>query len=215
VLNRRHVHNGGPVVPGGGIFSWTLSLITWPIRWPVTFAFRALAGIFQFVANLVGFGAPNHNRRVQFWPPSSPVDPQGDVRRFVEHFSATYDTRRLPFYCGSYSQVPALSISVVGSFRGKNFGIEFWTNFLLRRSQAILVFSLQCKFLLNIKPNLSLVLKVRPNLIQRINSQVLEKAKQDLQFLLVYLHSPSHADTGRFCRTTLSSPELVRRSRFL
>jgi FAS-associated factor 2 len=68
---------------------------------------------------------------------------------------------------------------------------------------------------LNIKPNLSLVLKVRPNLIQRINSQVLEKAKQDLQFLLVYLHSPSHADTGRFCRTTLSSPELVRRSRFL
>lgn len=40
-------------------------------------------------------------------------------------------------------------------------------------------------------------------------SQVINEAKKDLKFLLVYLHSKDHQDTNRFCRETLSNPELV------
>ena len=35
--------------------------------------------------------------------------------------------------------------------------------------------------------------------------QVLEEAKRDLRFLLVYLHSEDHQDTDNFCRNVLSS----------
>eukprot|EP00092_Neocalanus_flemingeri_P023036 GFUD01024970.1.p1 GENE.GFUD01024970.1~~GFUD01024970.1.p1 ORF type:complete len:449 (+),score=165.34 GFUD01024970.1:71-1417(+) len=37
-------------------------------------------------------------------------------------------------------------------------------------------------------------------------SQVLEEAKRELKFLLVYLHCEDHQDTGRFCREVLSNP---------
>ena len=141
----------GPVYPRGNrsvvdrsFFSWTISLIAWPFRWPLNIAFRAMTGIFQFVASLFGFGGPARGGRpLQFWPPSTPFDPQGDVTRFIESFDAKYGNNHPNFFVGTYSQV-------------------------------------------------------------------LEKAKQDLQFLLVYLHCPSHADTDEFCRTTLSSPQLVR-----
>lgn len=39
--------------------------------------------------------------------------------------------------------------------------------------------------------------------------QVLEEAKRELKFLLVYLHSEDHQDTERFCATTLSDPQVV------
>ena len=39
-------------------------------------------------------------------------------------------------------------------------------------------------------------------------SKALEEAKRDLRFLLVYLHSPSHQDTDKFCSQTLASPVL-------
>jgi len=138
----------GPVYPRGpgsvvdrGFFSWTFYILTWPFRWPLNIAFRAMTGIFQFVASLFGLG-PSHGRPIQFWPPSAPFDPLADVQQFRRDFDATYGGNTV-FFEGTYSQV-------------------------------------------------------------------LEKAKQDLQFLLVYLHSPSHADTDRFCRTTLSSPQLVK-----
>nr|CAG4636413.1 EOG090X0B12 [Eubosmina coregoni] len=40
-------------------------------------------------------------------------------------------------------------------------------------------------------------------------SQVLNEAKKDLKFLLVYLHSKDHQETDRFCRRTLSDPQVV------
>ena len=40
-------------------------------------------------------------------------------------------------------------------------------------------------------------------------SQALERAKQDLRFLLVYLHCPSHQDTDDFCTKVICSPELT------
>lgn len=39
-------------------------------------------------------------------------------------------------------------------------------------------------------------------------NQVLEAAKRDLRFLLVYLHSDQHQDTDHFCRHVLSSNEV-------
>ncbi len=39
--------------------------------------------------------------------------------------------------------------------------------------------------------------------------QVLEEAKKELKFLLVYLHSEEHQDTDRFCRATLADPRVV------
>jgi len=40
-------------------------------------------------------------------------------------------------------------------------------------------------------------------------SQVLDEAKRELKFLLVYLHCEDHQDTDRFCREVLSSPRVV------
>jgi len=40
-------------------------------------------------------------------------------------------------------------------------------------------------------------------------SQVLEEAKRDLRFLLVYLHCEEHQDTNRFCREVLSNSQVV------
>jgi len=39
-------------------------------------------------------------------------------------------------------------------------------------------------------------------------AQVLEEAKKELKFLLVYLHSEDHEDTDRFCRQVLSNQDL-------
>ncbi len=39
--------------------------------------------------------------------------------------------------------------------------------------------------------------------------QALSKARADLQFLLVYIHSPLHRDTPQFCREVLCSQEFV------
>ncbi|KAJ9068530.1 UBX domain-containing protein 10 [Entomophthora muscae] len=40
-------------------------------------------------------------------------------------------------------------------------------------------------------------------------SQALDKAKQEIKFLVVYLHSDEHESSDEFCETTLASPELV------
>jgi len=39
--------------------------------------------------------------------------------------------------------------------------------------------------------------------------QVLDEAKRDLRFLLVYLHSDDHQDTENFCRNVISSNEVI------
>ena len=39
--------------------------------------------------------------------------------------------------------------------------------------------------------------------------QVLEEAKRDLRFLLVYLHSEGHQDTDSFCRNVLSNNDVM------
>ncbi|XP_015909048.1 FAS-associated factor 2 isoform X2 [Parasteatoda tepidariorum] len=39
--------------------------------------------------------------------------------------------------------------------------------------------------------------------------QAVNDAKQDLKFLLVYLHGDDHQDTDQFCSTVLSNPEVV------
>ena len=41
-------------------------------------------------------------------------------------------------------------------------------------------------------------------------SQVLNEAKKELKFLLVYLHCRDHQDTDRFCRRTLSNQDVIR-----
>lgn len=40
-------------------------------------------------------------------------------------------------------------------------------------------------------------------------AKVLEEAKKELKFLLVYLHSEDHQDTDRFCRDTLCNSQVV------
>lgn len=50
---------------------------------------------------------------------------------------------------------------------------------------------------------------IHPPLYDATYSQALEKAKQDLRFLLVYLHCPSHQDTDEFCKSVICSPELT------
>lgn len=40
-------------------------------------------------------------------------------------------------------------------------------------------------------------------------SQVLNEAKKELKFLLVYLHCKDHQHTDRFCRQTLSDPRVI------
>ena len=39
--------------------------------------------------------------------------------------------------------------------------------------------------------------------------QVLEAAKKDLKFLLVYLHCEEHQHTPHFCSSVLADPELI------
>nr|CAG4644200.1 EOG090X0B12 [Lepidurus arcticus] len=48
-----------------------------------------------------------------------------------------------------------------------------------------------------------------PTFYQGTYSQALSDAKKELKFLLVYLHSADHQDTGRFCRMTLTSPSVI------
>ena len=50
---------------------------------------------------------------------------------------------------------------------------------------------------------------MHPTIFEGTYSQALEKAKKDLQFLLVYLHCPSHQDTDEFCERVICSPELT------
>ncbi len=39
--------------------------------------------------------------------------------------------------------------------------------------------------------------------------QALAQARKDLQFLLVYVHSPGHQDTPHFCRSVLGSQQFI------
>ncbi|KAF6019851.1 Faf [Bugula neritina] len=48
-----------------------------------------------------------------------------------------------------------------------------------------------------------------PTFCQGTYSQALNKAKEELKFLLVYLHGDDHQDTDQFCRDTLSSPNVI------
>lgn len=48
-----------------------------------------------------------------------------------------------------------------------------------------------------------------PVFYQGTYSQALNDAKQELRFLLVYLHCEEHQDTANFCRLTLPDPEVI------
>ncbi|KAJ9584534.1 hypothetical protein L9F63_021144 [Diploptera punctata] len=48
-----------------------------------------------------------------------------------------------------------------------------------------------------------------PVFYQGTYSQALNDAKQELRFLLVYLHCEDHQDTANFCRFTLPDPEVI------
>ena len=50
---------------------------------------------------------------------------------------------------------------------------------------------------------------IHPNFFAGTYNQVLNEAKKDLKFLLVYLHSKDHQETDRFCRRTLADPQVV------
>ena len=39
--------------------------------------------------------------------------------------------------------------------------------------------------------------------------QAVSRARQDLKFLLVYVHSPSHQDTAKFCREVICNQQLI------
>lgn len=140
-MEHRAAGGRGGVVVNRGFFSWTLYMLSLPLRWPLNIAYKAMTGIFQFVASLFGFG-PSNSRPIRFWPPTTPFDPHLDVLRFRESFNEEFGFQHPEFFSGTYAQV-------------------------------------------------------------------LEKAKKDLQFLLVYLHSQNHPDTNRFCRTTLASTQLM------
>ncbi|XP_046860093.1 FAS-associated factor 2-like [Xenia sp. Carnegie-2017] len=47
--------------------------------------------------------------------------------------------------------------------------------------------------------------RVHPTFYEGSYSQVIEDAKKELRFLLVYLHSSEHNDTDQFCRSTLTN----------
>lgn len=49
-----------------------------------------------------------------------------------------------------------------------------------------------------------------PVFYQGTFSQVLNDAKRELRFLLVYLHTNDAIDTEVFCKETLSNPDVVR-----
>ncbi|XP_064489136.1 FAS-associated factor 2-like [Ornithodoros turicata] len=48
-----------------------------------------------------------------------------------------------------------------------------------------------------------------PVFYQGTYSQVLNDAKRELRFLMIYLHGDDHQDTDKFCRNVLSNPELI------
>ncbi|GAB6018656.1 FAS-associated factor 2 [Chamberlinius hualienensis] len=48
-----------------------------------------------------------------------------------------------------------------------------------------------------------------PVFYQGTYSQVLNDAKKELKFLLVYLHSEDHQDTDEFCSITLANPDVI------
>ncbi|KAF5302632.1 hypothetical protein FQR65_LT19088 [Abscondita terminalis] len=50
---------------------------------------------------------------------------------------------------------------------------------------------------------------VHPVFYQGTYSQVLNDAKHELKFLLIYLHNDNAVDTGLFCRNTLSNPDVI------
>lgn len=50
---------------------------------------------------------------------------------------------------------------------------------------------------------------IHPPFFRGTYSQVLEEAKRELKFLIVYLHSDAHQDTEKFCRGTLCDNRLV------
>lgn len=50
---------------------------------------------------------------------------------------------------------------------------------------------------------------VHPVFYQGTYSQVLNDAKQELRFLLVYLHCEDHQDTHNFCRLTLTNSDVI------
>uniref|UniRef100_T1JCR2 UBX domain-containing protein n=1 Tax=Strigamia maritima TaxID=126957 RepID=T1JCR2_STRMM len=50
---------------------------------------------------------------------------------------------------------------------------------------------------------------LHPVFYQGTYSQVLNDAKRELKFLLVYLHSDEHQDTAEFCRSTLRNADLI------
>lgn len=51
--------------------------------------------------------------------------------------------------------------------------------------------------------------ELHPNFLQTTYVKALEKAKKEIKFLLVFLISEEHDATDNFCRSTISSPELV------
>ncbi|KAF5285862.1 hypothetical protein FQA39_LY04323 [Lamprigera yunnana] len=50
---------------------------------------------------------------------------------------------------------------------------------------------------------------IHPVFYQGTYSQVLNDAKHELKFLLIYLHNENAVDAGMFCRDTLSHPEVI------
>eukprot|EP00127_Corallochytrium_limacisporum_P002391 Clim_evm32s119 gene=Clim_evmTU32s119 len=48
-----------------------------------------------------------------------------------------------------------------------------------------------------------------PTFLQCSYDRAVERAKTDLKFLLVYLHSPEHTDTDRFCQEVLTSEPII------
>lgn len=50
---------------------------------------------------------------------------------------------------------------------------------------------------------------IHPVFYQGTYAQAVNDAKQELRFLLIYLHSESHSDSVSFCREVLSDPDVV------
>lgn len=49
-----------------------------------------------------------------------------------------------------------------------------------------------------------------PVFYQGTFSQVLNDAKRELRFLLIYLHNTDATDTDKFCQETFSNPDVIR-----
>ena len=48
------------------------------------------------------------------------------------------------------------------------------------------------------------------DVVVAVAPQALAQARKDLQFLLVYIHSPGHQDTAWFCKDVLCSQQFLR-----